>query len=398
MIPLIPSWRWFGPADPIPLHHIGQTGATGIVTSLHHIAPGTGWSDVDVAARKAEIEAAGLTWEVAESIPVTDDIKTRTRDWRSHVDAWCESLSALGRAGVPVVCYNFMPVLDWTRTELAWRYPNGSRALRFDAVDCAMWDIHVLGRAGAANNHPADVAEHARQRFDNATDDRIAAVENAILVGLPGSDRGYTVDEFRDRLDLYKGLDADGLRANLHAFVSEIAPVARDAGIRLAIHPDDPPFPLFGLPRVVSVTSDYLALFDVFADPCNGMTLCSGSLGARADNDVIAIARRFADRIHFAHLRDVSVEPNGSFHEAAHLEGRVDMAALLSLLMEENTRRATPIPFRPDHGHILGPDADGMFNYGYTFAGRLRGLAELRGVAEGLIHAAAASHDTKAAE
>jgi mannonate dehydratase len=397
MKPLVPSWRWFGPDDPIPLSHIRQTGATGVVTSLHHLAPGTGWSDAEVAARRAEIAAEGLSWEVVESIPVTDEIKTRSGDWRAHVDAWCASVAALGRAGVPVVCYNFMPVLDWTRTELEWHYPNGARALRYDAVDCAMWDIHVLGRSGAAADH-APVAELARHRFETATEAEIEAIGHAILVGLPGADRGYSVAEFRERLALYAGVDDARLRANLAAFMAEVVPVAREAGVRLAIHPDDPPFPLFGLPRVVSVMADYDALFDAVPDPVNGMTLCAGSLGSRADNDVLAIARRFVGRIHFAHLRNVSVDGLGGFHEAAHLEGRVDMAALMAHLMEENTRRPVPIPFRPDHGHILGPDAEGRFNHGYTFAGRLRGLSELRGIEAGLLHAVGALGGSEAAE
>ncbi len=388
MTPLTPTWRWFGPPDPIPLAHIRQTGATGIVTALHHLAPGAAWTDAGIAARKAEIAAAGMTWEVVESIPVSSDIKTRSGDWRAHVGAWCASLEALGRAGIGVVCYNFMPVLDWTRTELEWVYPNGARALRFSLVDCAMWDIHVLGRPGAADSYGAGIAAMAAERYRTAGEAAIAAIEHAVLVGLPGSDRGYSVAEFRDGLSRYAGITPDGLRANLAAFMAEIGPVAKAAGVRLAIHPDDPPMPLFGLPRVVSVASDFAAIFAAHPGAENGMTLCAGSLGSRPDNDVPAIARRFAGRIHFAHLRNVTLEPHGAFHEAAHMEGRVDMAELLALLMEENGRRAAPIPFRPDHGHVLGPDAEGRFNHGYTFAGRLRGIAELRGIAAGLMHGA----------
>ena len=388
MMPLAPSWRWFGPDDPIPLDHIRQTGATGIVTALHHVPPGAAWTDAEVTARRDAVAAAGLRWQVVESIPVTDEIKTRGPGYRAHMDAWIESLRAVGRAGVGVVCYNFMPVLDWTRTELEWTYPNGARALRFDMVDCAMWDIHVLGRAGAMEDYPAAIVHEAAERFEQAADNRVAAIEHAILVGLPGAGRGYSLDEFRARLALYDGMGPDALRSNLAAFVRDVAPIAREAGVRLAIHPDDPPFPIFGLPRVVSRMTDYEHLSAAHPGIENGMTLCAGSLGARADNDVQAIAERFAERIHFAHLRNVTVEADGSFHEAAHLEGRVDMAALLATLMAENGRRGdTPIPFRPDHGHILGPDADGRFNHGYTFAGRLRGLSELQGLAAGLRHA-----------
>ncbi|MEM1047314.1 MAG: mannonate dehydratase [Pseudomonadota bacterium] len=388
MTPLAPSWRWFGASDPIPLSHIAQTGARHIVTSVYDVPPGMPWSADHVSPVRDAIKAAGLTWSVVESIPVTDEIKTRSGAWRAHVDAWKTSLLAVGAAGVPVVCYNFMPVLDWTRTELNWAYPGGSQALRFDAVDCAAYDIVVLEREGADADYSDAMADRARDRAATFSDPQRQALEHAILSGLPGADRGYTRDEFRQRLAWYDEIDADALRSNLTDFMAEVVPVAAEAGILLAIHPDDPPFPLFGLPRVVSVAGDYERFIDRVPHPANGITMCTGSLGARSDNDLIAMTAAMADRVHFAHLRNVGREPDGSFYESEHLNGDVPMVDVVALLMRENARRvaagSAPIPYRPDHGHIIGPDADGAFNPGYTFAGRLRGLGELQGLMAGL--------------
>ncbi|MEM8554108.1 MAG: mannonate dehydratase [Pseudomonadota bacterium] len=386
---LEPTWRWFGPKDQIPLSWVRQAAATGIVTSLHHIPPGTAWTDEDVSARKAEIQAAGLTWSVVESIPVTDDIKRRGPNWDAEVDAWLQSLRAVGRAGVPVVCYNFMPVLDWTRTDLAWTYGNGAAALRFDAVDLAAWDIHVLGRSGARVDYSDEITEAAARRHAQTAPKAMAKVQAAILQGLPGADRGFSIDEFRGHLGFYAGLSADDLRSNLLEFQSIIAPEAEALGVHLAIHPDDPPWPLFGLPRVVSQRSDFDAMVDATPSPANGITLCTGSLGARADNDLPALAEAFADRVHFIHLRNVRREPDGSFHEAEHLNGSTDMAAVARVLLAEGQGRVAqggrPIPFRPDHGHIIGPDAAMESVPGYTYAGRLRGMGELRGLFQGLV-------------
>lgn len=388
MTPLAPSWRWFGVSDPIPLSHIAQTGARHIVTSVYEVPPGTAWSGDHVAPVRDAIEAAGLTWSVVESIPVTDEIKTRSGAWRAHVDAWKMSLRAVGAAGIPVVCYNFMPVLDWTRTELDWAYPGGSRALRFDAVDCAAYDLVLLNRAGAEADYPEAMIERARDRAATLNETRCRALDHAILSGLPGADRGYTRDEFKARLSWYDDIAADDLRSNLTDFLADVVPVAAEAGVRLAIHPDDPPFPLFGLPRVVSVAADYRRFLDHVPHPANGITLCTGSLGARSDNDLVAMTAQMADRVHFAHLRNVGREADGSFHESEHLNGDVPMVDIVGLLMRENAKRVdagvAPIPYRPDHGHIIGPDADGAFNPGYTFAGRLRGLGELQGLMAGL--------------
>lgn len=369
MIPLFPTWRWFGPDDPIPLAHIAQTGARGIVTALHGVpAP---WPEEAIRARKAEIEAAGLVWAVVESIPVTDPIKRGGPGRDAEVAGWAETLRNLAAAGIDTVCYNFMPVLDWTRTELTWRMPTGALALRFDPADLAAWDAHGLGRT--------EGDDATRRRWREIGPDAQAALDHAILSGLPGSDRGYGHDEFRAALEAYDGLGADDLRANLAAFLRDVVPVAEAAGIRLGIHPDDPPMPLFGLPRVVSNGDDLQAVLDAAPSRANGLTFCTGSLGARADNDLPALAARFAGRIAFAHLRNVRREPGGAFHEADHLGGSTDMPAVLRPLMAEAARRDAPLPFRPDHGHAIGPDAERRFNPGYTFAGRLRGLSELMG-------------------
>jgi len=383
------TWRWYGPKDPIGLDAIAEAGATGIVTALHQIPGGTAWSDEAVAERKATIEAAGLRWSVVESIPVTNAVKARSADWRAHVDAWKESLRALGRNGITTVCYNFMPIVDWTRTDLAWPV-RGGKALRFDLVDFVAYDVFVLKRAGAADDYAAETASAAEARFRSMSAERQAELERIILAGLPGSDFAYDRAEFLALIEDFAGMTADDLRASLAAFHREVVPVAEEAGIRLAIHPDDPPISLFGLPRVVSTAEDAAAMMAAVDSPANGLTFCVGSYGSRADNDLVAMTKRFAPRIHFLHLRNVTIEAPGVFHEDEHLAGDADMVAIITAALAEEDRRRVEgrrdhqIPMRPDHGHLLSADPVQNANPGYSYVGRLKGLAEIRGVTTAL--------------
>ncbi len=384
------TWRWFGPQDPVPLDHIRQAGATGIVTALHHLYRGEEWPLEEVLKRKAEIEAAGLEWSVVESIPVHNSIKLRSGPYRAHIETWKRSLRAVGQAGVPVVCYNFMPVVDWTRTDLRWRTPATGYALRYDAVDFAAYDLFVLARKGAEADYAPERIAAARSRYEAMPASRQDLVERNIIIGLPGAEGWYNRETLRHSLAEYAGMGPDTLRANLLEFLKEIVPVAEEAGVRLAIHPDDPPWSLFGLPRVVSTASDARAILQSPDTRANGLTFCVGSYGARADNDLPAMLREFAGRVHFAHLRQVTREPDGSFHEAEHLGGSSDMVGLVAALMaEEQARKAagrsdSAIPIRPDHGHLLADDAEKNAFPGYSLIGRLKGLAELRGVIHGL--------------
>jgi mannonate dehydratase len=384
------TWRWFGPADPIPLSHVKQAGATGIVTALHHVPAGVPWSDAEVAARKREIGAAGLTWSVVESIPTPESIKLRTADCAAAIETWKASLRACARAGVKTVCYNFMPVVDWTRTDLMWRLPSTGHALRFDMTDFAAYDIFMLQRPGADTAFTPAIAAAAEQRFAAMSDDDRERLERTIIAGLPGADFSYDRAALRRLIDAYESTDAAALAANLTHFLSEVAPVAEAEGVQLGIHPDDPPIPLFGLPRVVSTASDLRRILHDVPIDASGLTFCVGSLGARADNPVVAMAQEFAPRIHFAHLRDVTREADGSFHEAEHLEGSNDMVGVIDTLLTEERRRAAEghaqavIPLRPDHGHLLGDDGAKRSNPGYSYVGRLKGLAEIRGVMRAL--------------
>jgi len=380
------TWRWFGPKDPITLVHVREAGATGIVTALHQIPGGTAWDDAAIGERKAIIEAAGLRWSVVESIPVTNAIKARTAGWRRDVEAWKATLRALGRAGIPTVCYNFMPIVDWTRTDLAYPLRSGL-ALRFDIADFAAFDVFVLARTGADDEYDVDVLGEAQKRFATMSEARKAELETIILAGLPGSDFAYDRGKFLDLLKLYAGMGPEELGQSLSEFLNEVVPVAEEAGIRLAIHPDDPPIPLFGLPRIVSTAADAAALLDSYDSRANGLTFCVGSYGARADNDLPAMIRAFAPRINFLHLRNVTIEADGVFHEAEHLDGSSDMVAIIAEVLGEEARRQAEgrpdaeIPMRPDHGHLLAADPVRNANPGYSYLGRLKGLAEIRGVA-----------------
>lgn len=383
---MLQSWRWFGPEDPVTLDHVKQAGASGIVTALHHIYDGRAWTPEDIAERKAMIEAAGLTWSVCESIPVHTSIKLRNGPFRQYIDSWKTSLANLGRGGVPMVCYNFMPVVDWTRTDLLYRMPTTGYALRFDMVEFVAYDAFVLKREGAEATYDAALLDRALAKLETLSESQVATLEKNIIAGLPGGEDSYDREGIRRRIALFDEVGPEGMRANLIEFIREITPVAEDVGVRLGVHPDDPPFSLFGLPRVVSTADDYRALLGAVESEANGMTFCAGSLGSRADNDVQAMAREFASRINFVHLRNVSVEPDRSFNEAEHLGGDVDMVGLIQTLHAEEKRRQAAgradceIPMRPDHGHLLADDIGKKTNPGYSLIGRLKGLAELRGI------------------
>ncbi|MDB6178675.1 mannonate dehydratase [Paracoccus sp. Z330] len=376
------TWRWFGPNDAISLAEIRQAGAEGIVSALHHLPNGTIWPENEIRDLKTNIEQAGLDWDVVESIPVHEDIKTAAPGWERYADAWAQSVRNLGACGIRTVCYNFMPVLDWTRTNLSYPLPSGARCLRFDAVDFALFDIHVLARGGAVNEHPPEIVALAAERAETLSASDRQALTDTILAGLPGAEETYTLDQFRDHLARYRDIDADHLRQNLAAFLRHVLPAAEEAGVVLAIHPDDPPRPLFGLPRIVSTAQDMRFIADISDSPCNGFTFCTGSYGVRADNDLAAMLRAHGERVHFLHLRATRREADGlSFHEADHLDGDVDMVEIVRAALEIQRSRGVILPFRPDHGHQLLDDHRRPGGApGYPAIGRLRGLAELRGV------------------
>jgi mannonate dehydratase len=384
------TWRWFGPQDPVSLDHVKQAGATGVVSALHHLYRGEAWSLDEVLKRKTQIEAAGLDWSVVESIPVHNSIKLQTGPFRQFTDAWKDSLAAIARARVNIVCYNFMPVVDWTRTDLRWRLPSTGCALRFDVIDFAAYDLFLLQRTAAEQDYSAESIAAARARYDSMSEARRNELERTIIAGLPGAEASYTRTTLKNLLAEYAGLTAAELRAHLIAFLREVAPVAEELGARLAIHPDDPPWSLFGLPRVVSTAEDVRTILAGVDTAANGLTFCVGSYGARADNNLLAMVDEFASRIHFAHLRQVVREPDGSFCEAEHLRGSSDMVGVICALLREEARRKKQnsldheIPMRPDHGHLLADDISREVNPGYSLVGRLKGLAELRGVMQGL--------------
>ena len=384
------TWRWFGPQDPVSLDHVRQAGATGIVSALHHLYRGEAWPLSEVLKRKAEIEAAGLKWSVVESIPIHNSIKLQSGAFRQFTDAWKDSLAAVARAGVKIVCYNFMPVVDWTRTDLRWRLPSTGYALRFDVTDFAAYDLFILRSDESERDYTDERVAAARLRYDAMSQDRRDELEQTIIAGLPGAEGSYDRAALRNLVSQYKNVSAAELRGHLISFLREVVPVAQELGIRLAIHPDDPPWPLFGLPRVVSTAEDARFILSGVDTAANGLTFCVGSYGARADNDLVAMAKEFAPRIHFVHLRQVMREVDGSFYEAEHLGGSSDMVGVISaVLKEEACRRKqdrldSDIPMRPDHGHLLADDIGRKVNPGYSLVGRLKGLAELRGVVAGL--------------